>query len=83
MSVWLVAASVLLVLLVPCLAVCALGRAIDGLIALELAGIITTAALMLLAEGVHREAFIDLALIFAVLTFAGSLAFARLMERRV
>ena len=83
MSIWLVAATALMVLLLPCLAVCALRDPIDGLIALSLAGVITTALLVVLAEGLHREAFIDLALTFAVLTFAGSLAFARLMERRV
>jgi multicomponent Na+:H+ antiporter subunit F len=83
MSIWLVAAAILLALLLPCLALCALGRAIDGLIAIELAGVITSTTLILLAEGLHRESFVDLALVFAVLTFAGSLGFARLMEERV
>jgi multisubunit Na+/H+ antiporter MnhF subunit len=36
---------------------------------------------MALCEGFHRQPFIDLALVFALLTMLGSFAFARLMER--
>ena len=37
--------------------------------------------LMLLAEGFHRQPFIDLAVVFAPMSLVGSLMFARLMER--
>jgi multicomponent Na+:H+ antiporter subunit F len=83
MNEWLVAATVLIVALAPCLGLCLLGRPVDGLVALELAGVITTAVLLLLAEGFHRQPFVDLALVFAVLNFAGGLAFARMLERRL
>jgi multicomponent Na+:H+ antiporter subunit F len=37
--------------------------------------------LLLLAAGTGREPFFDLAIVSAVLTFAGSLAYARFLER--
>jgi multisubunit Na+/H+ antiporter MnhF subunit len=83
MNEWLVAATVLLGGLVPCAALCMFGRVLDGLVALELAGVITTVILLLLAEGFHRQSFVDLAVVFAVLQFAGSLAFVRMLERRL
>jgi multisubunit Na+/H+ antiporter MnhF subunit len=83
MNKWLIAATVLLGLLVVCLAVCALGQVIDGVIALEVGGPLTTTILILLSEGFQRQPFIDLALVFAVLSFTGSLAFVRLLERRL
>jgi multicomponent Na+:H+ antiporter subunit F len=83
MNEWLVAASVLLGLLVVCLAVCAVARPFDALVALEVASAILSAVLLLLAEGFHRQPFADLALVFAVLSFAGSLTFARMLERRL
>jgi multicomponent Na+:H+ antiporter subunit F len=81
MNTWLVAAAVLSAGLAACGAGCLLYDVIDALVALELAGVLVTAILMLLAEGTHRQAFIDLAVVFAVLDFAGSLTFARLLER--
>jgi multisubunit Na+/H+ antiporter MnhF subunit len=38
---------------------------------------------MALCEGFHRQPFIDLALLFAVMSVIGALAFARLMERHL
>lgn len=83
MSAWLIAALALAPALLAAGAACALFDVLDALIALELAGVISTVELMLLAEGTHRQPFIDLALVLAVMTFIGSLAFARLMERGV
>jgi multisubunit Na+/H+ antiporter MnhF subunit len=83
MNEWLVAATVLLVAFVPCGALCYRGSPLDGLVGLEVAGVITTVILLLLAEGFHRQPFVDLALVFAVLQFVGSLAFVRMLERRL
>jgi multisubunit Na+/H+ antiporter MnhF subunit len=80
-NVWLAAALALLPVLLACLAVCFLGAALDGLVAMELASVVCVVELMLLCEGTHRQPFIDLALVLAVMGFVGSLAFARLMER--
>ncbi|MFL5862909.1 MAG: monovalent cation/H+ antiporter complex subunit F [Solirubrobacteraceae bacterium] len=83
MNEWEIAAAVLGVGLLPCFALCALLDPAHGLVALEVAGVLLTTILMLLAEGFHRQPFIDLAITLAVLTLIGSLAFARLMERRL
>jgi multisubunit Na+/H+ antiporter MnhF subunit len=38
---------------------------------------------MALAEGLHRQPFIDLALVLALLSFVGGVTFARFMESHV
>jgi multicomponent Na+:H+ antiporter subunit F len=48
-----------------------------------MAGVLQTVALLLLAEGYHRAPFFDLALVLALLAFAGGLVFARMLERWV
>jgi multicomponent Na+:H+ antiporter subunit F len=53
----------------------------DGLVALNVGGSIATLVLLLVAEGTRREPFFDLAVVSAVLSFAGSLAYARFLER--
>jgi multicomponent Na+:H+ antiporter subunit F len=83
MNEWLIAATALLVGLVPCGIVCMRADVLDGLVALELGSATVTVVMMLLAEGFHRQAFIDLALVLAIASFAGSLTFARLLERRL
>jgi multisubunit Na+/H+ antiporter MnhF subunit len=83
MNGWLVAVVVLLALMGALGIFCALADAVDGLVALEVAGIQATLALLLLAEGMHRQPFADLALVFAVMSFIGTLAFAFALERRV
>ena len=81
MNVWLVAAAVLLVGLIPCGVVCLRAPVFDALIALELASTIATLVLLLVAQGFDRAPMFDLAVVSATLTFAGGLAFARFLER--
>jgi multicomponent Na+:H+ antiporter subunit F len=81
MSVWLVGAAILVAMLVPLAAVAALGTPDDGLVALELASTVIVVALLLMAVGLKREILGDLALVLAVASFAGSLAYAVLLER--
>ena len=84
MNGWVLAASVLVLGgLVPCLAVSLRASAMEGLVALELAGVISVLVLLLLAEGFQRQPFVDLALVLAVLSFVGTLAFVRYMEREI
>jgi multisubunit Na+/H+ antiporter MnhF subunit len=83
MNEWEIAALVLAAAMVPCLAVCFFAAATSALAALELAGTLLSSALMALCEGFHRQPFIDLALLFAVLSLIGAMAFARLMEREL
>ena len=61
-------------------AVCALASAAAALAALEVASTLATTTLIVLSEGFHRQPFVDLAVVLAVLSVVGSLAFARLME---
>ncbi len=81
MNEWEIAAAVVGGALIPCLGVCAMCSSMDGLVALELAGTLLASALMALCEGFHRQPFIDLALLFALVTMLGAFVFARLMER--
>ena len=83
MNEWEIAATVLGFALIPCLLVCLLTPPPHGLVALEIAGVIVSTILMLLSEGLHRQPFIDLAVILAPMALIGSLAFARLMERHL
>lgn len=80
MNEWLVAALVLGACILPCLAVCVFASASAALAAVELASTLTVTALMALTEGFHRQPFIDLALILALVSLVGALAFARMME---
>lgn len=81
MNEWVLAACVLTAGIAPCLLVAIRAQIADALVALELASTLAVSALMVLCEGLHRQPFIDLALILAFLSIVGSIAFARFMER--
>jgi multisubunit Na+/H+ antiporter MnhF subunit len=84
MNEWLLAASLILIGgIVPLGVVCFLAPAIEALVALELAGSLTAIALMLFAEGIHRQPFADLAIVLAALSFVGSIAFVRFLEKEL
>lgn len=83
MNEWEIAATILGAGLVPCFLVCLLAEETSALAALQVASVLLASALMVLAEGLHRQSFIDLALIFGLLSIVGSLAFARMMERDI
>jgi multisubunit Na+/H+ antiporter MnhF subunit len=80
MNQWLFAAIVLTLCLIPCAGVCFFAGPLAGLAALEVAGALTTAVLMLLAESLRRQPFIDLAVVFGALSLIGAIVFARLLE---
>jgi multicomponent Na+:H+ antiporter subunit F len=82
-NAWLIAATVLLLGLVPCAIVMVRGSIVEALVGLQMAGILEVVTLLLLAEGFHRAPFFDLALVLALLTLAGTLVFARMLERWV
>ena len=83
MNEWLIAATVLGFALIPCVVAALVASPPTGLVALELAGVLVSTILMLLAEGFHRQPFIDLAVVLAPMALVGSLMFARLMERQL
>lgn len=84
MNEWILAAIVLVLGgIFPCLVVSVTASAMEGVVALEMTGVIAVLVLLLLAEGFQRQPFVDLALVLAVLSFVGSLAFVRYMEREI
>ena len=84
MNEWLIAATVLLVAALLPLVVAGLTRdATAAAAALNLAGPVAALILLLLAEGFHRQPFVDLAVVLAVVSFVGSVIVARFLEWRV
>jgi len=80
-NVWLWGATALLVGFVPCGALALRASRIDALVAVQTAGTVTTLTLVLLAEGFHRSSYMGLALALALLSFTGTLGFARFLGR--
>lgn len=58
-------------------------RELDGVVALQLAGTLTTLILLCLAEGFHRSSYFDLPVVCAVLTLVSGLVFARFFGRLI
>lgn len=81
MNAWLIGAAALLPGFVACGIIIWRAQLIDAVVALNLAGILATLELVLLAEGLGRSPFYDLALVLAVLSFAGGLVFLRFLGR--
>ena len=81
MTLWLTAAAVLLLGLIPCLAVAVRGEAVDGVVGLAAAGVVVTLVLLILAVGFERSVYGDVAVVAAVLSFSGGLVFVQYLER--
>ncbi|WP_051944145.1 monovalent cation/H+ antiporter complex subunit F [Streptacidiphilus rugosus] len=80
MNAWTLAAAVLLVLgLGPCVVVATRGDPLRRLVGASLAGAVLVGVLLLLAKGFDRSAYVDVALVLAVLAPAGTLVFTRLL----
>ncbi|MFF3666325.1 monovalent cation/H+ antiporter complex subunit F [Microtetraspora malaysiensis] len=83
MSVWAVATIALAAGgLGPALYVSARGDGLDRLIGLELGGVVATLVLMLLSHGPARSSYLIAPLVLAVLSFAGTLVFTRVLADR-
>jgi multicomponent Na+:H+ antiporter subunit F len=80
-SVFLIAASVLLAAIVIPGIVCVRAQTIDAVVALELCGTLATLALLCLAEGFHRSIYFNVALVSAATSWIGGLVFARFFGR--
>jgi multicomponent Na+:H+ antiporter subunit F len=78
---WLVAATVLVGAFLPLGWTAFRAPVLQGVVALELAGVVATTAFVCLAEGFGRTIYIDLALVLAPLQFVAGLVFVRLLER--
>ena len=80
-SYYLIAAATLVVQIGPLVVFSVKAEPQDGLVALNVGGDIATLVLLLLAAGTGRPPFFELAIVSAVLSFAGGLAYARFLER--
>jgi multicomponent Na+:H+ antiporter subunit F len=81
MNAFLIAATVLVAALAPLLLVASLRRPVDGLVAIELAGAVTTLALLCLSVGLGDSILFTVAVIAAVASWIGGLVFARFLGR--
>ena len=79
---WLAAATVLIAALVPCGWVALRRSVLHGLVALELAGVVMTLALVCLTVGYQRSSYANVPLVAAFLTWVGGLVFVRFLDRR-
>ena len=80
MNGWLWGATVLVAVFVPLAVLCVRLPAPEGVVALEAAGIDAVLALLLIAVGTDRQPFGDLALVLAVVSFVGAIAYLRFVE---
>ena len=78
---YLIAAVALLAGLAPLVWVGVRARAVDGLVALELAGVMTTLVLICVAVGTQSSSATGVALITAVLSWVSGLLCARFVDR--
>ena len=68
MNEWLVAGAAMLVLLAPCGYIAMRGSTVDRLLGLELGAVVTSMAMLLLAEGFDRSIYFDLAVVYTALS---------------
>jgi multisubunit Na+/H+ antiporter MnhF subunit len=80
-TLWLVAAGVLMLGVAPCAYLAIRGDAEDGLVGLVAAGLVVTLVLLLLSVGFQRSIYGDVAVVVAVLSFSGGLVFVQYLER--
>ncbi|HEY1582901.1 MAG TPA: monovalent cation/H+ antiporter complex subunit F [Chthoniobacterales bacterium] len=81
MNLWLWAALFLALGSVPCGWVILRAELTDALVALQFATVLGTLALLLIAQGLQRPSFFDIALTLALLGFPATLLFSHFFER--
>lgn len=79
MNIWLAASCAVSATLIPCADMCLRGTPERRLVGLELTGMVVTLAMVLFTVGFGRIPFVDLPLALAILSFGGSLVFARFL----
>lgn len=81
MNLWLIAAVLTCLALIPCAAMCLRGSPERRLVGLEMTSMIIIIAMVMLTVGFGRLPFIDMPLALAILSFGGGLVFTRFLER--
>jgi multisubunit Na+/H+ antiporter MnhF subunit len=83
MTVWVIAAGVLMIGgLVPALLLAYRGPAAQRLAGLELAGAVGTILMVVLCQAFNQSSYLIVPLVLAMLSFAGTLVFTRLLGAR-
>jgi multisubunit Na+/H+ antiporter MnhF subunit len=83
MTVWVIAAGVLMIGgLVPALLLAYRGPAAHRLVGLELAGAVGTVLMVVLCQAFNQSSYLIVPLVLAMLSFAGTLVFTRLLGAR-
>ena len=82
MNVWLLAAAILLLAVVPCGYVVVRRPLLEALVALELIATVTALVLLLIAEGYHRNSYYTLPLVLAFTNLVAGLIFVRFFADR-
>ena len=83
MNVWLWGATALLAGIVPCGWIALRASRTDALVALELAGTVSTLALVLMSEGFNRVSYMTVPVALAFLSLVGALLIARFLGRHL
>ena len=83
MNVWLWGATALLAGIAPCGWIAMRGTRADALVGLEVAGTVSTLALVLLSEGFNRASYMGVPLALAFMSIVGSLLIARFLGRHL
>ena len=83
MNAWLIGALAMLPGFIGCGFVIWRRGVLDAVIAVDLASVLGTLELVLLAEGLGHSSFYDLALVLAVLSLGSGLVYARFLDRRL
>jgi multicomponent Na+:H+ antiporter subunit F len=65
----------------PCLVAVCRGTPGERLVALQCLSVVVTLALVVLSVGLHRPSYLDVPLVLALVSLAGSLVFARFFGR--
>jgi multisubunit Na+/H+ antiporter MnhF subunit len=82
-NIWLWGATALLLGFLPCGWIAIRETRVDALVALELAGTLTTLTLVLLAEGFNRASYYTVPVALAFLSLVGALLVARFLGRHL
>lgn len=81
MNLWLIGALALLPGFAPCFWLGFAGRTVDRVVAAQLGTVLTSLVLLLVGAGEQRSFFADMSLTLVLLSFPGTLVFARFLER--
>ncbi len=83
MNLWVLSGAAVSAALLPCADMCFRGAPERRLVGFELASILVVIAMILFTVGFGRSAFIDLPLTLALMSFGGTLVFARFLGKHL